>query len=41
MYQYLLGNCLNELDQLEDAIICYDKSIALNPNKYEFFFNKS
>jgi tetratricopeptide (TPR) repeat protein len=36
----LLGNCQDCLEKVEDAIISYDKALAIDPDNAEAWFNK-
>jgi tetratricopeptide (TPR) repeat protein len=36
----LLGNCQDCLDNVQDAIISYDKALQIDPDNAEIWFNK-
>jgi protein O-mannosyl-transferase len=38
---FVLGNCFNEQNKLEDALSEYNKSIALNDGEAEFYFKRA
>ncbi|MGZ4038529.1 MAG: tetratricopeptide repeat protein, partial [Bacteroidia bacterium] len=38
---FLLGNCFNDLNQLEKALYSYDRAIALKGDEPEFYFKRA
>lgn len=38
---FVSGNCYSDLNQLEKAIICYNKCISINPNESTFYLKRA